>query len=141
MKPIDSKHPKDTRPYGTAIVVDERDGIALSVQLDGEDEARDVAARLDTVCRVCVGDGVLVQLDRDAVVVVGRLARDGDSTPAWVRESDGVIHLYGERGVTLRAGESLIELGADGRIRINGRDVDAKARDSLSLSADKLKMN
>lgn len=97
---------------GEARSVERSDGIAARV-----------AGHLSQVPAVSENDWVLVTYVGEEAVVCGRLRQPEEPLPAVLTQQDGVVELEAGARLRLAAGKSLIELHADGRISIDGREV------------------
>lgn len=83
------------------------------------------------------GDTVLVlPLPASAAVVIGRITTydDHDALPE-------VIHLAAAQGLSLRCGESSVDLRADGKVMIRGEDVLVRAKGTKRIRAGTVSIN
>lgn len=114
-----------------AIVLEARHGQATVVTLDGT--PCPVAGHLSQVEALQIGDRVLTIRTDTGIIVAGRLRVPGRTCAPRIEEQDGFLIVEATRGVRLKAGENRIEVHADGRIELNGKQVAVMATDRARI--------
>jgi hypothetical protein len=86
---------------------------------------------------LAAGDQVLVlpPAGRDAAVVIGRIGRYRAPQP------ESRLTVEATEALTLKCGESSIELRADGKLMVKGEDVLVKARGTQRIKAGTVNIN
>ncbi|RFA29863.1 hypothetical protein CAI21_08495 [Alkalilimnicola ehrlichii] len=134
-------HARTTATGELATVVSARAGEALTVaRHDGL--TLPVAGHLSHVDYLAEGDTVTLAPDpraAEAVIVTGRLRRAGEDIP--FRYQDGRLHLTAGKKLVLQAGESTVELSADGRIVIDGKRLDGFAEKRMTFQSATIELN
>lgn len=125
-----------------AKVLDVDDGGRLTVTTSDERGAfaADVLRSSDaSPLRLQPGDDVLVWLppDRSCAVVVGRIESPADPSP---RVADRLV-LEAKKGLVLRVGEGSIEIRADGKILIKGKDLVSHAKRMNRIKGGSVSLN
>ncbi len=124
---------------GIATVTTVKDGHA--VEIDFEGVCCPVAGHLSQVEALKVGDRVLILKVTMGLVIAGRL-RSPTAIPAPRLEAQkGRLILEAAQSVCLQAGQSMIEVHADGRIQIYGRQITGQATGNIGLHSPIIKLN
>jgi hypothetical protein len=100
-----------------------------------------VAGHLSHVPALAEGDWVLVSYVGDEAVVCGRLRGVGEALPGVLTQHDGVVELEAGTSLRLAAGKSIIELRADGRISIDGREVYTFGEQRVAVQGSTIELN
>jgi hypothetical protein len=124
---------------GVATVSETKDGLAVTIDLSGT--SWPVAGHLSQVEALAVGDRVVTLRTGAGMIVVGRL-RAGNASPApRLEAADGCLLVEAVESVRLQAGETMIEVRADGRIALDGRRISGRAAGQIRLSGAEIKLN
>jgi len=121
-------------------VVEALDGRARIVGLPGV-EASVVAGHLADVPRLRPGDRVLAVWTSQGAVVLGRLAAEDETPLPWSLDERGRVVLDAPAGLCLRCAEGSLEIDAEGRIRLDGREIDTIASRRLKLQGATIELN
>lgn len=114
-----------------AIVLEAYHGQAMVVTRDGT--PCPVAGHLSQVEALQPGDRVLTIRTDIGIIVTGRLRGSDESPTPRIEEQDGYLIVEATRGVRLKAGDNRIEVHADGRIALNGKQVAVMATDRARI--------
>jgi hypothetical protein len=116
-------------------------GLAQTV-IDLETGATEtIIGHMSGVPALAMGDTVGITRYPQGPVVTGRLRATGEHPAAAVSEADGHLALSADQSITLRVGESVIELHADGTVRIDGIQMEQVAETRLGLRSASLELN
>jgi hypothetical protein len=128
-------------PQGATLasVLEAGKGQALKLQIDGREVP--VLAHLARVGAISAGDLVLALELAEGYLVVDRLRRPGEAVAAELLTEEGRVVVNADQALTLRCGQSEIGLTADGRIRIDGREIYSFADDRLCLQGAVIELN
>lgn len=122
-----------------AIVVEARNGQATMVHRGNTPGP--VAGHLSQVEPLKTGDRVLTVRTDMGLIVAGRLRGPDESCAPRIEEMDGCLLLKGTHSVRLQAGENRIEVHADGRIELDGRQISGMAEGRLRLQGSSIELN
>jgi hypothetical protein len=124
---------------GVATVTSTLDGQATVVDLGGT--LCPVTDHLSQVETLKAGDRVLTIRTATGMIVAGRL-RAWDEAPApRLEEQDGRLLVEAAQSVRLQAGQNWIEVHADGRIELDGRQITGLAEGRLRLQGSTIELN
>ncbi len=135
-------YPGQDQPQGqTAIatVVDTENGEALTVAITGEQLT--VVGHFGEVPILKSGDRVAVMQAEDGVIVMSRLRSPGESPLPLALDQDGRLEIEAAGGICLKSGESRIEITADGRIWVDGREIYSISEGRLRLQGSTIELN
>jgi len=116
-------------------------GEALRVILCGETEALSVAGHFSAVPPLRAGDKVALLASAEGPLVIGRLRGTGEGPAPLLQDLEGRLLIAAGEGLCLQAGESRIELDADGRIRLDGREITSIATGRQRLQGATIELN
>jgi len=94
-------------------------------------------------CRLEIGDEVVVLVDHKAGprgCVLGRVGRYGRSPDEGTQPREHVV-IEANETLTLRCGQSSLQLRKDGKLRILGRDVLSRAKRMLRIKGASVSIN
>lgn len=118
------------------------DGGATAVIVFGENAERLVEGHLDSVPALHSGERVCVFLTANGgAIVAGRMREAAEAPMAMLREESGHLHVSAQQSITLSTGACRIELSADGRLRVDGREIQQVAERRLGLVAATVELN
>lgn len=101
-----------------------------------------VLAHASNVPWLNIGDEVLALLAADGWVVTHRLRSENEISPLEIRmDQNGVATLEAPEGITLKSGQSEIQIMADGRIRLDGEDITQFGNQAVKLFGATVKLN
>lgn len=126
---------------GIAEVEAAEGGAALRVILCGQTEPLRVAGHFSAVPPLEAGDKVALLASAEGPLVIGRLRVPGESPPPLLQDRQGRLLIAAGEGICLQAGESRIELDADGRIRLDGREIASIATGRQRLQGSTIELN
>ncbi|ALC17968.1 hypothetical protein DSOUD_3248 [Desulfuromonas soudanensis] len=126
---------------GIAEVVTAEGGEALQVILCGQREPLSVAGHFSDVPPLREGDRVALLASAEGPLVIGRLRGSGESPPPLLQDREGRLLIAAGEGICLQAGGSRIELDADGRIRLDGREIASIASGLQRLQGSTIELN
>lgn len=126
---------------GIAEVEAAEGGEALRVILCGQTEALSVGGHFSDVPPLQGGDKVALLASAEGPLVIGRLRGPGESPPPLLQDREGRLLIAAGEGICLQAGESRIELDADGRIRLDGREIASIATGCQRLQGSTIELN
>lgn len=130
--------PDMAAPAAVARVIEASDGIPMQVRFEKSGIDYAVAGRSESLGFVRHGDRVMVHLLGDGPVVTQRLCEAGEGVRASVREIDGKLHIEAPRNLVLVAGQSRVELTADGHIRLAGHRVELDGQEISQAAEERL---
>lgn len=128
----------DNQPQ-LALVTKAQAGLAINVSVTGVEHR--VAGHLSQVEPLQVGDQVLVTATELSMIIIGRLRQNNEYPAPRQQQQDGLLTLEAEQSLCLRAGQSRIEVHADGRIVINGKNILQIANGPLKLQGATIELN
>ena len=100
----------------------------------------EVLRTTEEVLHLSVGDTVIVLLSSEGVpVIAGRIGPSVD--PAPPREAPDELLLEARKGLVLRVGEGSIEIRADGKILIKGKDLVSHAKRMNRIKGGSVSLN
>jgi len=116
-------------------------GEALRLQLEAAGAVR-VAGHAAGVEALQAGDRVVAMMVEGGAVVVQRMRRPGERPRAGVRvEEDGSLYLNAPRGFRVESAHATLELRADGRVFIDGKEIYCVARGVNRLQGATIELN
>ncbi|MGB3225928.1 MAG: hypothetical protein WBB23_24280 [Desulforhopalus sp.] len=124
---------------GIATVTTVKDGHA--VEIDFEGVCCPVAGHLSQVEALKVGDQVLILKVTMGLVIAGRLRSPTEIPAPRLEAQKGRLIFEAAQSVCLQAGQSMIEVHADGRIQIDGRQITGQATGNIGLHSPIIKLN
>lgn len=128
-----------TDSIGMANVLEAKNGQATMINLDGV--SYPVTAHLSQVEMLKTGDRVMTIRTATEVIVAGRL-RAGDESPApRLEERDGHLLVEAPTSIRLQAGQNRIEVHADGRILLDGKQITGLASGRMRLQGSTIELN
>jgi hypothetical protein len=132
-------HCAPTESIGIATVTEAVAGQAVTIDLSGE--AACVAGHLGQTEYLIVGDRVLTLRTVAGIIVIGRL-RAADEAPApRMEQRGGRLRVQAPESVCLQAGENRIEVHADGRIALDGKQITGQASGPVRLLGSTIELN
>ncbi|HEB58422.1 MAG TPA: hypothetical protein ENJ01_04305 [Gammaproteobacteria bacterium] len=140
IKPIAQNPQPDTTAPRIAEVAEAENGEALTLLLGGEEFP--VIAHADGVPPLQVGDRVVFLATDDGVIVTHRLRAPGEHpTRGFSVRPDGSLIIDAGEGITLATDHATIQLRADGRIMVDGREIYSVARGLQRLQGATIALN
>ena len=139
LHPLPAPERRADFPTFLATVAEVDNGAARLVSAGGEPEP--VLGHISSVPALQVNDRVLAKRVSEGVVIVGRMRRAGEAPQASVVEEGGQVRIEAGRSLTLRSGLSCVELTADGRISVDGREVYSFADGRMVLQGATIELN
>lgn len=146
MKPkIKSIQTVAEEPAGSmlATVLDTQDGEALHVTRD-DNNAEDIpiVGHASEVPPLQPGDRVVILNTRDGAIVTHRLRSTGERpTTGFNVNKDGSLSVRTSDGITLATDHATIELRADGRVFVDGKEIYAIADGLHRLQGATIELN
>ncbi len=122
-----------------AAVVATQDGQAQKVERSGEQLS--VIGHFEAVAILKPGDQVAVMPAEGGVIVMARLRSPGEKPNPLVLDQDGRLEIEAAGGICLKSGESRIEITADGRIWVDGREIYHISEGRLRLQGSTIELN
>ena len=122
-----------------ALVTKAQAGLAINVSITGVEHR--VSGHLSQVEHLQVGDQVLVTPTELGMIIIGRLRQNNEYPLPRQQQQDGNLSLEADQSLSLRAGQSRIEIHADGRIVINGKNILQIANGPLKLQGATIALN
>jgi hypothetical protein len=122
-----------------AKVLEAEDGQATVVDLGGT--PCPVAGHLSQVEALKEGDRILTIHTPTGIIVAGRLRATNEAPTPRLEEQDGRLLVEAPKSVRLQAGENWIEVHADGRIELDGRQITGMAEGRLRLQGSTIELN
>lgn len=117
------------------------DGAATAVTDEATGTELAVAGHFRSAGHLQPGDTVGYMNTPDGALIVDRLRREGEGPSADIQEENGHVVVSAGQSLTLMAGGSRLEISADGRIRIDGNEVQQNAHGRLALRAPSVELN
>jgi len=118
---------------------------ALSIELsDTENIAEkyiEITAHLNNVPPLKVGDQVLVTATAKDYIVTGRLRTEEESPLDGLTYSDGKLNLCAGKGIKIQSGDATIELTAQGKIKIDGKNIYSISEGRHRLQGSTIELN
>jgi hypothetical protein len=124
---------------GIATVTTVKAGHAVEIELEGA--FCPVAGHLSQVEALKVGDRVLILQIPMGMVIAGRLRSPTEIPAPRLEAQDGRLIIEAAQSVRLQAGQSTIEVHADGRIQIDGRQITGQATGLIGLHSPTIELN
>ncbi len=87
------------------------------------------------------GDEVLLQHTMAGYVVIAVLAKPEQVPAADIRDNNGHIVLKAEQRITLKTAKGSIEVAADGRISLEGQEINAQSETDFNLAGWPIRLN
>ena len=132
-------HSAPAESIGIATVTEAVAGQAVTIDPGGQ--AASVAGHLSQAEYLKAGDRVLTLSTDAGIIVAGRL-RAADEAPApRMEHRDGRLLVQAPESVCLQAGENRIEVHADGRIALNGKQITGQASERIQLTGSEIQLN
>lgn len=124
---------------GVAIVLEAENGQATVIDLDGT--PCPVAGHLSQVEALKEGDRVLTVRTAAGIIVTGRLRAGDEAAAPRLEGKDGRLLVEAPQSVRLQAGETWIEVHADGRIVLDGQQITGLAEGRIRLQGSTIELN
>jgi hypothetical protein len=124
-----------------ARVTEATDGEARQVIIDGATTPLEILAHATSVPWLEQDDQVLISLTPQGAILTHRLRRPHETPTVGFDIRDGVAHLDKVRAIQLKAGKSVLELHADGRIRLDGKEIVSWAEHRIASCAATIEIN
>jgi len=140
IKPIGQTPQQGAAAPRIADVAEAENGEARALRLGHEEFP--VIAHADGVPPLRAGDRVVFLATGDGVIVTHRLRAPG-ARPArgFTVRPDGSLIIDASEGITLATGHATIELRADGRIMVDGREIYSIAKGLQRLQGATIALN
>ncbi len=140
IKPIGQTPQQGAAAPRIADVAEAENGEARALRLGREEFP--VIAHADGVPPLRAGDRVVFLATGDGVIVTHRLRAPG-ARPArgFTVRPDGSLIIDASEGITLATGHATIELRADGRIMVDGREISSRSEGLQALYGHPVKIN
>ncbi len=122
-----------------ATVVATEKGEALNVESAGEQWT--VVGHFSEVPILKTGDRVAVMQVAEGVIVMSRLRSPGETPCPLVLDQNGRLEIEAAGGICLKSGESRIEITADGRIWVDGREIYSISEGRMRLQGSTIELN
>ncbi len=100
-----------------------------------------VAGHLSQVESLKEGDRILTICTATGIIVAGRLRAGNEAAAPRLEEQDGRLLVEASKSVRLQAGENWIEVHADGRIELDGRQITGLAEGCVRLQGSTIEFN
>ena len=140
IRPIGQTPQQDAAAPRIADVAEAENGEARALLLGGEEFP--VIAHADGVPPLRVGDRVVFLATDDGVIVTHRLRAPGERpTRGFTVRPDGSLSIDTHGGITLATDHATIELRADGRIMVDGREIYSIAKGLQRLQGATIALN
>ena len=136
---IELFQPTTSDTTGIATVTTVKGGHA--VEIDSEGVCCPVAGHLSQVEALKVGDQVIILKVPMGLVIAGRLRSPTEIPAPRLEAQKGRLILEAAQSVCLQAGQSSIEVHADGRIQIDGRQITGQATGHIGLHSPTIELN
>ncbi len=127
----------DTTGIGTVTTV--KNGHAAEIDFEGT--CCPVAGHLSQVEALKVGDLVLILQVSMGLVIAGRLRSPKEPPAPRLESQDGRLIIEAAESVRLQAGQNMIEVHADGRIQIDGKQITGQATGRIGLHSPIIELN
>lgn len=124
-----------------ATVVEVANGEALSVMLPGELEPSMVSGHFSEVPVLKTGDRVALMQTAGGPVIMSRLRARGETQQPLVLNDAGKLTVEAPGGICLKSGESRIEITADGRIWVDGKEIYSISSGRMRLQGSTIELN
>jgi hypothetical protein len=125
-----------------AYVEQTESGEATQVFIPSLQKSISVFAHSSEVPHLHNGDQVLVMLTEQGAIVTQRLRKPGERPQqGFSVQPDGRLLLHNKTGITLETDETKIELRADGRVYIDGKEIYAIADGKHRLQGATIELN
>ena len=124
-----------------ATVAEVINGEALSVLLPGEALPQRVSGHFSAVPMLKPGDRVAVMQTADGPVVMSRLRAPGEIPQPLVLNEEGRLTVDAPGGICLTSGDSRIEITADGRIWVDGKEIYSISSGRMRLQGSTIELN
>lgn len=124
-----------------ATVVEVVNGEALSVMLPGERQPQMVAGHFSEVPLLKQGDRVALMQTVGGPVIMSRLRAPGETPQPLVLSEEGRLTVEAPGGICLQSGESRIEITADGRIWVDGKEIYSISSGRMRLQGSTIELN
>ncbi|OOG27887.1 hypothetical protein B1C78_02650 [Thioalkalivibrio denitrificans] len=132
----------DAATVTLATVTAAHEGEATAVQPHGTEAPLPVAAHASHVPPLEPGDQVIVASTAEGLVMISRLRRPGERpSQGFSVNEDGSLSVASDRGITIRTARAAIELRADGRLCVDGREIYAVADGLHRLQGATIELN
>lgn len=124
-----------------ATVVEVVNGEALSVLLAGEALPQMVSGHFSEVPVLKHGDRVALMQTADGPAIMSRLRARGETPLPLVLNEAGRLTVEAPGGICLKSGESRIEITADGRIWVDGKEIYSISSGRMRLQGSTIELN
>lgn len=124
-----------------ATVVDVVNGEARSVLLPGEFDPCLVSGHFSQVPILKPGDRVAVMQTAAGPVIMSRLRAQGETPQPLVLNEAGKLTVEAPGGICLKSGESRIEITAEGRIWVDGKEIYSISSGRMRLQGSTIELN
>lgn len=114
---------------------------ACSVILPGEPQPLTVAGHFSAVPVLKQGDRVAVMQTADGPVVMSRLRSQGETPQPLVLNAEGRLTVEAPGGICLKSGDSRIEITANGRIWVDGKEIYSISSGRMRLQGSTIELN
>lgn len=138
---LDPRTPQLGASYPVRVLACQNGQAQTIMGLPGQTEPMTVLSHASDVPWLQADDDVLVLMAADGPVVTHRLRNDSEMPPLQIRMEDGIAKLEAPEGITLKSGQSEIQLMADGRIRLDGEDITQFGTQAVKLYGATVKLN
>ncbi len=122
-----------------ATVTEAQNGEAVKIEL--ADRTAPVCGHFGEVPVLKKGDRVAVMLTADGAVIMSRLRNQGEMPRPLVLDEDGRLLVEAAGGICLQSGESKIEITADGRIWVDGKEIYSISSGRMRLQGSTIELN
>ncbi len=96
---------------------------AMFVTLPGSSQEYKIVAHLNNVPPLQEGDQVLVLNTQQGLVVTGCIRAESESPLDGLSYKNGKLNLRAGKSIKIQSGPAVIELTADGKIKIDGKNI------------------
>lgn len=124
-----------------ATVHEVANGEALSVLIPGDAQSLTVAGHFGEVPVLKQGDRVALMQTADGPVIMSRLRARGEMPQPLVLNEEGRLTVEAPGGICLKSGESRIEITADGRIWVDGKEIYSISSGRMRLQGSTIELN
>lgn len=139
---MNAMHMRHSQQVCVATVEQSQDGEATQVLIIGLQRTVPVYAHGSEVTHLQDGDQVLVLLATQGAIVMQRLRKPGERPQrGFSIQPDGRLQLHNNKGITLKTDKAKIEIRADGRLYVDGKEIYAIADGMHRLQGATIELN
>jgi hypothetical protein len=142
IRKTNSKQAQQTQQIYIATVEQSQLGEATHVFVIEQQQLIPVFAHASEVALLQDGDQVLVLLTAQGAIVMQRLRKQGEQPQlGFSVQADGRLQLHNKNGITLKTDKAKIDIRADGRLYVDGKEIYAIADGKHRLQGATIELN